>query len=115
MRETMLSKEKKLHPSVQFHEDIANQWEKKYHKHTFNKRLGSLLSLLDGIDLPSSKILDAGCGTGTITKKVVDYAHKHDVTVERQEDQKNFEVIMYCYRKIIRSGVLTNHSTGKAG
>jgi len=69
----MLSKEKKLHPSVQFHEDIANQWEKKYHKHTFNKRLGSLLSLLDGIDLPSSKILDAGCGTGTITKKVVDY------------------------------------------
>jgi ubiquinone/menaquinone biosynthesis C-methylase UbiE len=66
-------REKKLHPSVQFHEDLANQWEEKYDKHTFNKRLGSLLSLVDGINLQSSKMLDAGCGTGTITRKIVDY------------------------------------------
>lgn len=57
-----------MHPSVAFHNNLALNWEAKYAKRSFQARVAALLSLLDGIDLSGKKWLDAGCGTGLLSR-----------------------------------------------
>jgi len=55
---------------VQFHNRLATRWEEKYRKRSFCNRAASLLSLLDGIPLEGTSWLDAGCGTGHLSRRL---------------------------------------------
>jgi ubiquinone/menaquinone biosynthesis C-methylase UbiE len=61
--------------AVLFHEDVSRQWEQKYAKPQFKARLKVLESFLRGKDRPAprrdgggAKWLDAGCGTGALSR-----------------------------------------------
>ena len=57
-----------MNPSVKYHDKLAAEWEGKYKKRSFLSRANALLSLLNGADLEGKKWLDAGCGTGTLSR-----------------------------------------------
>lgn len=51
--------------SVAYHAALANQWERRYRKRSFQMRQTVLLKSLQDRDLTGTLWLDAGCGTGT--------------------------------------------------
>jgi 2-polyprenyl-6-hydroxyphenyl methylase/3-demethylubiquinone-9 3-methyltransferase len=53
---------------IRFHDRLAADWESKYQKASFQGRMKAFLSLLDGISLSDEKWLDAGCGSGVLTR-----------------------------------------------
>jgi len=57
-----------MHPAVEFHENLADAWDHKYKKGTFEKRVRVTESLLGGLRHIRGKWLDAGCGTGTLSR-----------------------------------------------
>lgn len=57
-----------MHPAIQQHENLAGQWEGKYRKRSFAVRERLIESCLDGFDLNGKKWLDAGCGTGRLSR-----------------------------------------------
>ncbi len=57
-----------LHPAVAHHERLAPQWEGKYRKTSYLSRERLILSHLEGLDLKSRRWLDAGCGTGRLSR-----------------------------------------------
>lgn len=57
-----------MHPAIRQHEDLAAQWEGKYQKSSFAGRERLIASCLDGFDLKGKKWLDAGCGTGRLSR-----------------------------------------------
>ncbi|MHC1729266.1 MAG: methyltransferase domain-containing protein [Syntrophobacteraceae bacterium] len=54
--------------SIRFHDELAAEWEQKYTKASFRNRLNALLSLISGHDLREQKWLDAGCGSGIVSR-----------------------------------------------
>jgi 2-polyprenyl-6-hydroxyphenyl methylase/3-demethylubiquinone-9 3-methyltransferase len=56
--------------SIQFHDNLAESWELKYKKSSFLKRMKAFLSALDTSDLNKQRWLDAGCGTGTLSREL---------------------------------------------
>ncbi len=58
--------------AAQFHEDLAEEWELKYQRPTFKNRLHALLSLLCGNGPATGKWLDAGCGTGILSRRLAE-------------------------------------------
>jgi 2-polyprenyl-6-hydroxyphenyl methylase/3-demethylubiquinone-9 3-methyltransferase len=56
----------KKRDAVEFHNELATGWEKRYEKGSFRTRSAALLGLLKGPDLRGQKWLDVGCGTGTL-------------------------------------------------
>ncbi len=58
--------------AAQFHEDLAEEWEQKYQRPTFKNRLHALLSLLCENGPATGKWLDAGCGTGTLSRRLAE-------------------------------------------
>ncbi len=53
---------------IRFHDSLAKNWELKYRKSSFQKRIKAFLSLLDVNDLDKQEWLDAGCGTGVLAR-----------------------------------------------
>ena len=54
--------------AAEFHDRIADQWDGNYRKRSFSSRLVSLDACLDGVELNGGRWLDAGCGTGTLSR-----------------------------------------------
>lgn len=54
--------------AVAFHNQLAPNWEQKYHKSSFARRQEVLRKCLEGIALQNTSWLDAGCGTGTLAR-----------------------------------------------
>ena len=53
---------------VAFHADLSADWERRYRKHSFRARQIVLAECLHDLDLAGSSWLDAGCGTGTLSR-----------------------------------------------
>jgi len=64
---TMPQAEASLEP-VAFHAQLAADWEQRYRKRSFRARHAVLAECLHGLDLAGSSWLDAGCGTGTLSR-----------------------------------------------
>jgi 2-polyprenyl-3-methyl-5-hydroxy-6-metoxy-1,4-benzoquinol methylase len=54
--------------AVAYHGDLAADWEGRYQKRSFQTRLEVLEECLQGRVLCGTQWLDAGCGTGTLTR-----------------------------------------------
>jgi 2-polyprenyl-6-hydroxyphenyl methylase/3-demethylubiquinone-9 3-methyltransferase len=57
-----------LREPVAFHAQLAADWEQRYRKRSFRARQAVLAECLHGIDVAGSCWLDAGCGTGTLSR-----------------------------------------------
>lgn len=57
---------------VAFHAELAADWEQRYRKRSFRARQIVLAECLHGLDLAGSRWLDAGCGTGTLSRWLAD-------------------------------------------
>lgn len=53
---------------VAYHAQLAAGWEGRYRKRSFRARQIVLAECLNGLDLSGAKWLDAGCGTGTLSR-----------------------------------------------
>jgi 2-polyprenyl-6-hydroxyphenyl methylase/3-demethylubiquinone-9 3-methyltransferase len=53
---------------VGYHGKLAADWEKRYQKRSFQARLEVLEECVRGRNLTQTEWLDAGCGTGTLTR-----------------------------------------------
>jgi 2-polyprenyl-3-methyl-5-hydroxy-6-metoxy-1,4-benzoquinol methylase len=54
--------------AVAYHASLAEGWERRYQKGSFQMRPAVLLKCLQGWDLAGTVWLDAGCGTGTLAR-----------------------------------------------
>ena len=54
--------------AVAYHASLADGWEHRYRKRSFQTRQTVLMKSLRGRDLAGTRWLDAGCGTGTLTR-----------------------------------------------
>ena len=54
--------------AVAYHASLANEWERRYRKPSFQMRQTVLLKSLEGRELADTHWLDAGCGTGTLAR-----------------------------------------------
>ena len=54
--------------AVEFHDRLAERWEAKYRKASFRAREDVLDRALAGVHLTGQRWLDAGCGTGTLSR-----------------------------------------------
>jgi 2-polyprenyl-3-methyl-5-hydroxy-6-metoxy-1,4-benzoquinol methylase len=57
-----------LDNAVEFHDELAAEWEQKYQKSSFASRQEVVQQCLEGIALKGATWLDAGCGTGTLAR-----------------------------------------------
>jgi 2-polyprenyl-3-methyl-5-hydroxy-6-metoxy-1,4-benzoquinol methylase len=53
---------------VSYHGKLAEDWENRYQKKSFQARIEVLEECLQGLDLAGKEWLDAGCGTGTLSR-----------------------------------------------
>ena len=56
--------------AVAFHDDLAERWEQKYRRAPFRRRAEAILNLPGGQAQAGERWLDAGCGTGTIARRL---------------------------------------------
>jgi 2-polyprenyl-3-methyl-5-hydroxy-6-metoxy-1,4-benzoquinol methylase len=54
--------------AVAYHASLAEDWERRYRKHSFQARQSVLLKCLRGRQVAGNVWLDAGCGTGTLSR-----------------------------------------------
>jgi 2-polyprenyl-6-hydroxyphenyl methylase/3-demethylubiquinone-9 3-methyltransferase len=54
--------------AVRLHDELATDWDGKYQKRSYRERLTLLDELLRELNLKSMVWLDAGCGTGTMSR-----------------------------------------------
>jgi 2-polyprenyl-3-methyl-5-hydroxy-6-metoxy-1,4-benzoquinol methylase len=54
--------------AVEYHGVLAEQWEQRYQRKSFRVRVEVLKECLDGQEIRGSSWLDAGCGTGTLSR-----------------------------------------------
>lgn len=55
-------------PEIRFHDEISSQWETLHQSRTFKARTAAMFDLLGNADLNGQRWLDAGCGTGTLSR-----------------------------------------------
>ncbi|GLH76756.1 hypothetical protein SSBR45G_16640 [Bradyrhizobium sp. SSBR45G] len=60
--------EARRRPAIDFHDDIATRWETLHRSRAFKARTATMLGLLPRQDLAGQRWLDAGCGTGTLSR-----------------------------------------------
>jgi len=60
--------ENPAHDAVAYHRALATNWEQRYRKPAFQARLRVLKECLAGRDIRLQDWLDAGCGSGTLTR-----------------------------------------------
>jgi len=54
--------------AIAYHKQLAGDWERRYRKRSFRARQAVLLECLRGHDIEGRAWLDAGCGTGTLSR-----------------------------------------------
>jgi len=54
--------------AIAYHRSLASDWERRYQKSSFRVRETVLAKCLQGCDVAGSLWLDAGCGTGTLSR-----------------------------------------------
>jgi 2-polyprenyl-3-methyl-5-hydroxy-6-metoxy-1,4-benzoquinol methylase len=54
--------------AVSYHSHLARGWEQRYRKRSFKARQAVLVECLEARDLAGGSWLDAGCGTGTLSR-----------------------------------------------
>lgn len=54
--------------AVAYHGQLAEGWDQRYRKRSFKAREAVLVECLQGRDLTGSAWIDAGCGTGTLSR-----------------------------------------------
>src|SRR5271155_922339 len=54
--------------AVAYHRHLASGWEQRYRKRSFKARQAVLVECLEARDLTGGSWLDAGCGTGTLSR-----------------------------------------------
>jgi len=54
--------------AVAYHRQLAKDWEQRYQKRSFKARQAVLVECLEARDLAGGSWLDAGCGTGTLSR-----------------------------------------------
>lgn len=59
-------------PEIQFHDGIAHKWETLHRGRVFRQRTAAMFKLLDGADLTHQIWVDAGCGTGTLSRRLAE-------------------------------------------
>lgn len=57
-----------MNDAVQYHSQIASAWESNYTSEVFSVRMKVVVELLADRDLTGQEWLDAGCGTGTLSR-----------------------------------------------
>ncbi|WP_050424288.1 class I SAM-dependent methyltransferase [Bradyrhizobium tropiciagri] len=55
-------------PEIRFHDEISSGWETLHRSRTFRARTAAMFDLLGKVDLDGQRWLDAGCGTGTLSR-----------------------------------------------
>nr|WP_157872653.1 class I SAM-dependent methyltransferase [Bradyrhizobium sp. ORS 278] len=60
--------EMRRRPAIDFHDNIAANWETLHRSRTFRARTAAMFGLLEQQDLSGQRWLDAGCGTGTLSR-----------------------------------------------
>jgi SAM-dependent methyltransferase len=60
-------------PAVAFHDQLAQRWEQKYARSTFARRAQVILTMPGMRPRPGEHWLDAGCGTGTIARRLAQH------------------------------------------
>ena len=55
-------------PEIRFHDEISSGWETLHQSRTFKARTAAMFGLLGNADLNGQRWLDAGCGTGTLSR-----------------------------------------------
>lgn len=55
-------------PEIRFHDEISSEWETLHQSRTFKARTAAMFDLLGNADLAGQRWLDAGCGTGTLSR-----------------------------------------------
>ena len=55
-------------PEIRFHDEISSEWETLHQSRTFKARTAAMFDLLGNADLNGQRWLDAGCGTGTLSR-----------------------------------------------
>jgi 2-polyprenyl-6-hydroxyphenyl methylase/3-demethylubiquinone-9 3-methyltransferase len=73
--------QKKKDDAVDFHEELASDWSKKYkNSHFFRERFKVITSVLKRVAVPQTNWLDAGCGDGIFSTVLIDLgANLHGV------------------------------------
>jgi ubiquinone/menaquinone biosynthesis C-methylase UbiE len=71
--------------AVKFHDQLAASWEQGYQSENFAARLGVLERLLAPFDLRGQHWLDAGCGTGTLSRWLAAAKECHVTGVDASE------------------------------
>jgi len=54
--------------AIAYHEQLAADWEGRYQKRSFQARIEVLEECVSGLNLEGTRWLDAGCGTGTLSR-----------------------------------------------
>ncbi|MHC2436902.1 class I SAM-dependent methyltransferase [Bradyrhizobium sp. USDA 4451] len=55
-------------PEIRFHDEISSGWEALHQSRTFRARTTAMFGLLGNAELNGQRWLDAGCGTGTLSR-----------------------------------------------
>ena len=55
-------------PEIRFHDEISSEWETLHQGRTFTARTAAMFNLLGAANLKGQHWLDAGCGTGTLSR-----------------------------------------------
>jgi SAM-dependent methyltransferase len=58
--------------AIAYHRELAVDWEQRYKKQAFKARVRAFEECLAGRDLHGQKWLDAGCGSGTLARYLVE-------------------------------------------
>lgn len=57
-------------PAVAFHDELAERWDDKYTRASFSRRADTIVTLIGNSLVGKERWLDAGCGTGTIARRL---------------------------------------------
>src|ERR1700733_4866348 len=64
----MSTASKESHDAVEYHGALAEEWEQRYQGKSFRVRVQVLKECLEGHEIRGASWLDAGCGTGTLSR-----------------------------------------------
>lgn len=62
-----------MNASVSYHEDLATKWGAMYSSGSFNRRLVHVREILRAVVRQNTRWLDAGCGSGVLTRELVQF------------------------------------------
>ncbi len=67
------SADEHLQQAIAYHGHLAGEWELRYRRFAFQSRLSVLEDCVSGLDLSNQRWLDAGCGTGTLSRSLAQH------------------------------------------